>query len=118
MTPADRIRLQHMRDACQKILAFSSTRQREDLDTDEMYMLAITRLIEIVGEAAKAIPEQIRAASPQVPWRAIGRTRDHLIHGYFNVDLDIVWTIVATDVPVLLAEMERLLALPADGAPS
>jgi uncharacterized protein with HEPN domain len=112
MSPADQVRLRHMLEAAQKIRSFTSGSARADLDLDEKLALSVVRLLEICGEAAKAIPQTIRDANPQVPWSLIGRTRDRLIHGYFNVDLDIVWQIVSTDIPPLISELERILASP------
>ena len=112
MSPADRVRLQHMPDAAKRIAAFTSGGRRADLDSDDKLALAIVRLLEICGEAAKAVSHAIKARHPQVPWAAIGRTRDRLIHGYFNVDLDIVWQIVSTDIPPLISQLDGILAGP------
>jgi uncharacterized protein with HEPN domain len=67
-------------------MAFAQGRSRADLDADEMLTQALVRLLEILGEAAKQIPEAIREAQPQIPWRQMAGTRDRLIHGYFDVD--------------------------------
>lgn len=68
-----------------------------------MLTLALTKLIEIVGEAAKQISDETRALYPEVPWSAAARTRDRLVHHYFDVDLDILWSTVIEDLPSLLA---------------
>jgi uncharacterized protein with HEPN domain len=107
----DSIRLRHMLDAARKAIEFSEGRTREDLDRDEMYALALVRLIEIVGEAARAVSQRTKDDCPAVPWRAIVGTRDRLAHGYFDVDLDIVWAIVTAHLPDLVREVERLLGL-------
>jgi uncharacterized protein with HEPN domain len=98
-----------MLDAAGKVAAFTQGRKEKDLESDEMLMLAIVRLIEIIGEAAKAVTEETKALAPDVPWKQIGRTRDRLIHGYYNVDLSIVWSIVSKDIPVLISELEKLI---------
>ncbi|HEV2147663.1 MAG TPA: DUF86 domain-containing protein [Longimicrobiaceae bacterium] len=105
----DRVRLQHMLDATRKALEFTRDRSRPDLDRDEMLALALVRLLEIVGEAAKNVTRPTRELAPRVPWRQVAGTRDRLTHGYFDVDLDIVWTIVQRDLPTLRAELEGLL---------
>ena len=112
MLPADEVRLRHMLEAARKIIAFTSACGRSELDTDEKLALAVTRLLEICGEAAKAVSAATRTANPKVPWSLISRTRDRLIHGYFSVDLDIVWQIVTDDMPPLVTELERILAPP------
>ena len=98
----ERIRLQHMLDSAQKAVNFAKNRPRQDLESDEMLSLALVRLLEIIGEAAKAVPQDIKNIYPDIAWRDIGRTRDRLIHGYYDVDLDIVWDIVTNDLPPLI----------------
>ncbi len=105
----DELRLRHMLAAAQKAVAFAAHRTRQDLDTDEQFALALTRLLEIIGEAAGSVSEEMRTRNPVIPWRAIISTRNRLIHGYFDVDLDVLWNIVANDLPVLTREIERLL---------
>jgi uncharacterized protein with HEPN domain len=100
-----------MLEAARKVQQYAGGRERSDLDTDELLALGVVRLLEITGEAAKRVPDDVRAGAPSIPWRDIGRTRDRLIHGYDSVDLDIVWSIIETDIPALIAELERLLAV-------
>ncbi len=89
MAKTDAVRLQHMIDAAQKALTFTHGRSRRDLDDDEMLALAVVRLVEIVGEAAKNVSDSTKAHSPHIPWRQIAGTRDRLSHAYFEVNLDI-----------------------------
>ena len=79
-------------------------------DADEKLALALVRLLEILGEAAKGVSPDFRDAHPQIPWKLVAGARDRLIHGYFEVDLKIVWEIVTRDLPPLIAELERLLS--------
>jgi uncharacterized protein with HEPN domain len=106
----DRVRLRHMLDAALKARRFVQGRERSDLEMDEMFSLAIVRLLEIVGEAAAQVSEPGRAALPGIPWRQITGARNRLIHGYFDVDLDIVWAIVQDDLPPLIAQLEQVLS--------
>jgi len=108
-TVEDRIRLRHMLEAAQKIAAFTRGRTRQDLNTNEMLALAVVRLIEILGEAAKNISVEVQAQSPEIPWRQIAGTRDRLAHAYFDVNLDIIWQIVTTDLQPLIHNLETLL---------
>ena len=105
----DTIRLQHMLDATQKILTFTQGCARQDLDTDDMLTLAIVRLIEILGEAAKNISANTKAATPEIPWRQITGTRDRLAYAYFDVNLDIIWEIVTMDLEPLAHRLQQLL---------
>lgn len=109
MSKTDFVRVRHMLEAAQKAVKVMQGRSREDLDRDELLVLALTRLLEILGEAAKAVSDDVRQQAPKVKWKQIAGTRDRLIHGYFDVDLNIVWEIVTNDLPPLIAELERLL---------
>ena len=106
----DLVRIQHMLDAMRKSEEFIRGRCRADLDSDEKLTLALIRLLEIIGEAAKAVSFSLQKRYPKVSWREIAGTRDRLIHGYFDVDLDIVWEIVSKDLPALTPELEKMLS--------
>jgi uncharacterized protein with HEPN domain len=77
--------------------------------SDETLNRAFVRSLEIIGEAAKQIPDDFRQQYPHVEWRAMSGMRDRLIHGYFGVDYDIVWDVVVTKVPVLQHEVGQIM---------
>jgi uncharacterized protein with HEPN domain len=81
----------------------------EDLRKDETRFLAISRALEIVGEAVKGVPAEVRALAPDVPWQAMAGMRDKLIHGYRDVDLDIVWRSVTIELPAIVPTIRELL---------
>lgn len=83
-------------------MGYADNRHRADLDDDELLRLALTKLVEIVGEAAKQVTHPTRADHPQVPWSEAARMRDRLVHHYFDIDLDVLWATVSTDLPALL----------------
>ncbi|MCE5323550.1 DUF86 domain-containing protein [bacterium] len=105
----DRVRLMHMLDATIKATKLATGKTKVDLETDEVMSLAIVRLLEIIGEAAKSVSEDVRDSWSSIPWKQIAGTRDRLIHGYFNVDLDIVWSIVSQDLPALKRALQDIL---------
>ncbi len=107
--PDDRLRGRHMLETPRKAAVFIEGRSREDLDKDEILALALVRLVEVLGEAAKGVSDEFRGEHSHIPWRLIAGTRDRLTHGYYDVNLDIVWNIVTDDLPPLLAELERLV---------
>lgn len=109
MQPRDHDRIAHMLEAARKAIAHVRGRNRSDLDTDELLTLALTKLVEIVGEAAKQVSEDVREEHPQVPWSAAARMRDRLIHHYFDVNLDVLWRTVAEELPPLVAEIESFV---------
>jgi uncharacterized protein with HEPN domain len=102
MTRPDEVRARHMIDAARKAVEFCSGRSRDDLDTDEMLRLALTKLVEIVGEAARQMGEGTRARYPLVPWAEAVRMRDRLVHHYFDINLDVLWSTATEDLPHLL----------------
>lgn len=106
MQPDDEIRLLHLREAATTALRFTEGRSRPDLEDDEMLRLALTKLIEIVGEAAKQVSAEGRAECPAVPWSAAARMRDRLVHHYFDIDLDVLWATISYDLPALLAALD------------
>ena len=69
----------------------------------------MVRAVEVLGEAASRVSEETRLLASGVPWSAIVRMRNWLIHGYFNMDTDIVWVTVTDEMPVLLAQLRALL---------
>lgn len=73
---------------------------------------AVIRQLEIIGEAVKRLSQELTQAETAVPWRSIAGARDRLIHGYFSVDLDAVWTMVAQDLPTLRAQVQRIAGPP------
>jgi len=93
----------------QEAVLFASGRSRPDLDTDRQLNLALVRLLEIIGEAAARLSTSTRASHPQIPWSQIVGLRNHLIHGYDTVDFDIVWRIVESDLPPLIAELSGIV---------
>jgi len=97
-----------MLDHAREAVAMCAGRRREDLDSDRMLELALTRLVEIVGEAAGRTPEPFRAEHPSVPWREAIGMRNRLIHGYDAVDLDVLWNTVRVDFPPLIEALEKV----------
>jgi uncharacterized protein with HEPN domain len=106
---SDSLRLRHMMDAAREAIQFSIGRSRDELEANRMLQLAEVRLVEIIGEATKGVSEELRRRYPEVAWRQISGTRDRLTHGYFDVDLDIVWTIITVDLPILIEQLEHIL---------
>jgi len=93
---------------CEKVLAFTHGLEQAQFVADAMRFDATLRNLELIGEAASHIPQDLRNAHPTVPWRMLIATRNQLIHGYLGLDNDILWSIVQTDVPALLLQLKHL----------
>jgi len=105
-----------MLDYVRTAIRIAEGRSRDDLDRDEVLRLALTRAIEVIGEAANRVSQPMRSANPQLPWSHMIGTRHRLIHGYDAVDLDILWRIIHDDLPTLRDELERMVSgWPSDG---
>jgi uncharacterized protein with HEPN domain len=105
----DTTRLRHMRDYAREAREMAQGHSRPDLDTNRQLRLALTHLVEIVGEAAARVSPAGRQRWPAVPWVGIVGLRNRLIHGYDDVDLDILWDIILNDLPPLIDELQRIL---------
>jgi uncharacterized protein with HEPN domain len=98
-----------MVDAIREALSFIAGQERSELDSNRMLTLALVQLLEVIGEAASGISDGFRNTHPTIPWKSIIGMRHRLIHGYFDMDLDIVWQTVRTDLPPLIKQLERLV---------
>ena len=105
----DEVCARHILDAAREAVGFAEGRSRTDLDTDRQLNLSLVRLLEVIGEAARGISQEFREAHPEVAWKKMIGMRDHLIHGYFDINLDVVWQTVTEDLPPLIAQMEKIL---------
>ena len=105
----DTVPLRHMLDHAREAVAMVRGRARRDVDTDRMLQLALTRVLEIIGEAANRVTKEGQARYLDIPWQDVITTRNRIIHGYDAVDYDIVWRIVSEELPVLIAALERAL---------
>lgn len=94
MSPDDRWRIGHMIEAAEQALAFVTGRRRTDLDRDPMLLMALTRAVEIVGEAASQVSDAGRAELAGIPWPQIVGMRNRLVHAYFDINRDILWDTV------------------------
>ena len=106
----DRLYLLHIRDAIDRIIAYT-TGGKDTFLADSKTQDAVIRNLEVIGEAVKNLSDQLKAAYTGVPWRQIAGMRDKMIHKYFGVDLELVWDAVDLDLPALKSHVELILSV-------
>jgi uncharacterized protein with HEPN domain len=101
--------LEDIRQAAEKAIVFLGDMSLEAFASDERTAYAVVRALEILGEAAKRIPSEVRDRYPDIPWRSMAGIRDKLIHDYVSVNNEVVWKTVREDLPGLIPAMARIL---------
>jgi len=97
-----------MIDFAEHVLAYCQGLDQAGLVADRLHYDATIRNLELIGEAATHVPDAVREANTDIPWRLIIATRNRLIHGYLSIDNDTLWSIIHTDIPALLPKLRAL----------
>jgi len=101
--------LNDMLEAISRIEEYTEGYDFEDFINDRKTVDAVLRNLEIIGEASRYVPDEIRSTYPNVPWRRVVGLRNVVIHHYFGVDLGIVWTIIRLQLPELKESVEKII---------
>jgi uncharacterized protein with HEPN domain len=109
MSPRDLVYVGHMLDMARKAVVKVQNLSRETYDADENLRLALTHLVQVIGEAARRVSREFTAAHPEIPWEDIVGMRHKVVHDYLGVDEDIVWEVVTEDLPKLVETLDPLV---------
>ena len=112
-----KVSLQDVLQAIADVAEFTGAMTLEQFKSDKKTVHAVVRNLEVIGEAIKSVPADIRDQHPGVPWQRIAGLRDILIHHYFGIDVDIVWDIVQNKLSDLKTQVEGILKKPEAGPP-
>lgn len=103
-----RFYIDDMIDFAEHVLAYCQGLDQAGLVADRLRYDATIRNLELIGEAATRVPDAVREANPDIPWRLIIETRNRLIYGYLGIDNDTLWSIIQTDISALLPKLRAL----------
>ena len=101
--------LQDMLENADRAINFVKGMDYEGFVEDDKTVYAVVHAIEIIGEAARSIPEDVRAKYPEIPWRDVAGMRNKLVHQYFGVNMEVVWQTIHEDLPMLIASLKKNL---------
>ncbi len=102
--------LRDMQGFCAKVMRYTDGLSQQQFLDDELVFDAVLRNLELLGEAAKQIPVEVRNRHPTVPWRRITGLRDVLAHAYFGLENDTIWQTVSRSVPALAEQLDAVAA--------
>jgi uncharacterized protein with HEPN domain len=103
--------LQDMLDNAERALNFVHGMEYDEFFEDDKSNYAVMRALEVIGEAAVKIPEDVRKANPGIPWREISAMRNKLMHEYFGANLEVVWKTVQEDLPIIIPILRKMLTV-------
>jgi len=103
-----RLYLNDMIEFARRVLEYTNGYTQTEFERDRRTYDATLRNMELIGEAATHIPSEIRSQHANIPWRQLTATRNRIIHGYLGLDNDVLWSIIQTDIPQLLHDLQKL----------
>jgi uncharacterized protein with HEPN domain len=115
MSPRDLVYVGHMLDMARKAVGKTRGLSHDAFEADENLRLALTHLVQVIGEAGRRVSPDFVEQHPDIPWQEIVGMRHKVVHDYLGVDEDIVWQVVTEDLPPLIVSLETILATPSGG---
>ena len=105
----DPVRLRHMLDAAKEAVELAAGKSKCDIENERTLNLSLVRLIEVVGEAGNRVSPEWRDKYPSIPWQQVIGMRNRMIHGYDDIDFEILYRTIAEDLPALIAQLEKIV---------
>jgi uncharacterized protein with HEPN domain len=102
--------LRDIEESCRRIVEYARGLTRDEVLGDNMRFDGILHNFYVIGEAVKRLPDDLRQANPDIPWREIAGMRDFIAHAYFALDIEILWRGIQQDVPRLLNRVREVIA--------
>ena len=106
----DRDYVNDLHEAMRRIITYTGGLSYEAFLGDTKTQDAVIRNLQVIGEAAKKVSGRLKRAHPQIPWREMAGTRDRIVHEYFGINYDIVWTVAIDELPALLDQIDAIRA--------
>lgn len=106
--------LADVREAMHRVVTYTRDMSYDQFMADPRTQDAVVRNLEVIGEAAKGLSDEVRQQSPHIPWKSMAGMRDKMIHHYFGISYDIVWTVASQEIPALLPKIEVILGRAAE----
>ena len=107
-----RVYIDYLRDMFEnanRAIQFTEGMNFESFSKDEKTVYAVIRAVEIIGEATRNIPEEIRTKYPKIPWRDAANMRNKLVHRYFGINLEVIWQTINEDLPMLANVLQEII---------
>ena len=101
--------LQDVVTAADRVASYVEGVTRHEFETDQMRLDAVIRNLQIIGEAIKKIPDSLQKRYPNIPWQGIAGLRNRVTHVYFDVDINIIWDVVHSELPVLKTQIQEII---------